>query len=411
MSTECDKMLVELNSVLGTYFQSIQIDKNSLLAAIEEPEYKQPDKMAEILDSYLQHFSDRVRHVLTDDPAMLQLFLGLHLSPTIRVEHAPTRDLYNLYTRAFIDTTPHPYQLVLQIDAERFWSNIGDTAENFASMLQALPDVLPASPVSLSPSIPSFTPSTSSAAEPIRMLSGPLQLAITGALNEINSIYPGLFDLIMINPEEFRSTVTDYKDEVDKILAEYVQHFGANFSAFMRDHSHEMAGVFKARGLSSTAVRVVSSWGPENHPRVLPKAFKMVAGIAIVEGQLMLYINPKRFWRNVRDTAAVRDTDYYFFPENHIPSTSCYCHSGRERPRYVGGTTKGVEGMIQEKPTLTASPSSPRPSGASSRKCFKCNETGKQACSVHASKSSGCGNCAAGRTATCSYCRGTGSLS
>ena len=41
-------------------------------------------------------------------------------------------------------------------------------------------------------------------------------------------------------------------------------------------------------------------------------------------------------------------------------------------------------------------------------KCSKCNGSGQQACNVHGTKSSGCGQCAAGKTVKCSFCGGSG---
>src|SRR3989338_11717398 len=107
MSNYCEQeVLAELNEALETKFTSFQILSDGLRTAIEEAEYKEQNKMTQILDSYLRALSWRIRRILVDqNPELLDFFKSLSLSPEIRVEHAPTKEQHNAYTIVSVDRT------------------------------------------------------------------------------------------------------------------------------------------------------------------------------------------------------------------------------------------------------------------------------------------------------------------
>lgn len=411
MSSETyQEVLCELNQALRTKFTGFSILRDGLRAAIEDAEYKEDGLMTQILDSYLRAFSSRLCSVLTSDcPELMPEFLSLSLSPTIRIEHAPTLAEHNLYTRAHVDFSVAPCQLVLQIDASRFWSNIGDTAENLPSMLRTLKKPAAASAASSS-AVDSVVSSSSSTTTAVSdALPSKLQPIVREVLVSIDQLYPGLLTDIELNYSEFDALVTEYREQIEQILTEYLRYFGENFCSFLKNHiesekrRQELEVAFREHGLQSKTLLVCPAAGPgEGHYRVLHTAFKRVAGLAIVSGQMVLFINPTRFWQNVHDTAAVRDTDFYFFPLEHLPKAQCYCHSGREKQRYVKQSTLGMAsyGGIEDRASASSS--------APAAKCWKCAGTGWQACFAHGSPSSGCGQCKAGKKAKCSTCGGTG---
>ena len=365
-------------------------------------------------------------------PEHLTFFKSLSLSPEIRIEHAFIKEQLNEYTHIFVDTTALPLQLVLQIDGSRFWTNVDDTAENFLPMLRSLPDLLHASSTSAPDADPSSSAPSSSSVLPSPAPSGgyppSLQPILREALQTVNALYPGLFSAIDVNLADFRSKVADYKDQVPQIMGEYIQNFAKNFASFLTSHLYDdeiveiriqgLKEVFKAHHLESPVLLVLPAAGPPpGHPRVEPTAFKMVAGLAIVSKQMVLFINPKRFWVNVADTAAVRDTDFYFYPQNHIPECVCYCHSGREKGRYIGQSTKGMAAMEESSShgssssfSSTGSPSPSTSQPPKTKPCFKCKGSGMQACVSHSTKVHGCGQCTAGKTYRCSYCTGKGTI-
>src|SRR3989338_2683659 len=105
MSTDCERDVIsEINGALGTKFASFHILSDGLRAAITEEEYREPNKMIQIFDSYLRALSCRLRRILVDQyPEHLYFFKSLSLSPEIRIEHAFTKEQLNEYTHIFVD--------------------------------------------------------------------------------------------------------------------------------------------------------------------------------------------------------------------------------------------------------------------------------------------------------------------